>query len=240
MKKLATICCSVLVALVTANAQAVSLGALFNGESMQVEDKLFSDWELILAVDSTYGTAIDVNQIEVTGLGGDIMNPGLHYEANGQLAVDVPSEEPLGDELLLWFGFAVTVTDPNYLVKDVSMDLGEVLMDSTGGLAWIEEFVFNDDFDMVADLNVFMDDVDQSGLGNIQLSDGADFGGTTTLWVETLIVVSGFGGDAVSLMSFDQHFSQMEAVPAPGTLALMALGLFSVALFSRRRRLATI
>ena len=69
-------------------ADAIPLVDLLDGQTLQVEDKLFSDWTLISAGGSHDEFDPDINLIEVLPLSDQPMNPGLRYVMNGAIAVD--------------------------------------------------------------------------------------------------------------------------------------------------------
>src|SRR5688572_27762279 len=61
-----------------------TLQELFDGGSISVDGKRFSNWELVgLGFDAAVGP--DLTRIAVFGLDDQPLNPGLQYRANGQL-----------------------------------------------------------------------------------------------------------------------------------------------------------
>jgi len=226
MKKLLTTL-SLVLAFSATSVQAIPLQTLFDGGSITVGDKSFENWNLMGITDPWYTPPIDLSLIEVTGLGADQMNPGLHFEANGQLSV-------IDDDFLdLWFGFDVIVLDPAMRVKDNSLEITSHNMGAGnfGGYILIEEEIFDAagapiDFKDVYVDNFWLDE---------KLFDSVEFDPMTMIHVEKNILVAGDDfDDIVELISFEQHFSQVE-VPEPTTLALLSLGLIGFGVVRSRK-----
>ena len=89
-----------------------TLEELFDGGSILVGDKLFTEWV------SDIDPAIDLSQVIVTPLDDDPLNPGLRYDWGDQLSGD-------GADLFTGgiFAFVVQTTSPNFLIKDNSLEL---------------------------------------------------------------------------------------------------------------------
>jgi len=132
MKQLTRYLSALLLALsMTGNAQAVSLGTLIDqNQSLQVEDKLFSDfwWDENISSSSLNNFNYDfvglLNSITITGLapiGPDPLNPGpgLNFSSD-QFSVTSNGEFEWID---LFFGFKVTVLDPQLFIKDNSLTM---------------------------------------------------------------------------------------------------------------------
>jgi hypothetical protein len=102
------------------NASAAILQDLFDGATLTVNDKLFSDWTLVFVdvVDIGGGTAAPAfSQIEVEPLADDPLNPGLMFNVNGQLRAQ-------GFDILLFqFGFRVSTLDGSARIKDNSLSI---------------------------------------------------------------------------------------------------------------------
>jgi len=228
MKKLLTTLSMLVVAFATTSAQAVPLSDLFAGQTMTVDDKLFSNWELFQVTDPEFSAPIDLSLIDVTGLDDDPLNPGLHFEANGQLTVSGL------DFLDLNFGFDVTVMDPGFRIKDNSLEITEFAMGdlNLGGLILIEETIFDAAGNEIGFKEAFVDNF----LFEEQLFDSAEFADMVTISVEKNILIAGDDfDDVVELISFEQHFSQ-KAVPEPSTWLLMGVGLAAIGVVRRRKR----
>jgi hypothetical protein len=228
MKKLLTTLSMLVVAFATISAQAVPLSDLFAGQTMTVDDKLFSNWELFQVTDPEFSAPIDLSLIDVTGLDDDPLNPGLHFEANGQLTVSGL------DFLDLNFGFDVTVMDPGFRIKDNSLEITEFAMGdlNLGGLILIEETIFDAAGNEIGFKEAFVDNL----LLDEQLFDSAEFVESMTISVEKNILIAGDDfDDVVELISFEQRFSQ-KAVPEPSTWLLMGVGLAAIGVVRRRKR----
>jgi hypothetical protein len=178
--------------------------------------------------DPEFSAPIDLSLIDVTGLDDDPLNPGLHFEANGQLTVSGL------DFLDLNFGFDVTVMDPGFRIKDNSLEITEFAMGdlNLGGLILIEETIFDAAGNEIGFKEAFVDNL----LLDEQLFDSAEFVESMTISVEKNILIAGDDfDDVVELISFEQRFSQ-KAVPEPSTWLLMGVGLAAIGVVRRRKR----
>lgn len=216
----------------TANtSQAVPLQSLFDGDSMTVNDKTFHSWNLDL-LDAP--TSPDFWLIDVVGLSGDPLNPGISFEGNEQLFVS----GEFGFNLI----FSFTVTSSGGLIKDNSLEIVDYSFDGNGGWIDILEFVSDLSANELAVKNVYAD----NGFGDFYLFDSQNFAPQQSIVVENDILLFGDSvGDVVNLKTFEQHFSQeassQEAIPEPGTLLLLSTGLAGLAGYgirSRRKRKA--
>ncbi len=222
MKNYLTSLISILVLLVVApGVQAVSLESLFTGDTLTVGDKLFDDWTLLGQTNPTSGS-INLAQIDVTGINSDPLNPGLMFTTNGQLSVSG------ADFLDLNFGFSVTILDPRFKIKDFSLEITN--FDADDGLILIEEEIFDNNGNSIS----FKDAIIDNLLNDTKLFDSDEFSPLDKIFVEKNILVAGdTDADFVSLVSFEQHFSQT-SVPEPETIYLLALGIIGFS-FTRKQ-----
>ncbi|MEA5535752.1 PEP-CTERM sorting domain-containing protein [Crocosphaera sp. XPORK-15E] len=205
------------------------LSDLVNGGSIQVGDKLFSEWTLL----GLTPTNVDAGNIIIEGIDPftDEPGPGLKYTfANNELSLTGPGTEQI------FFGYKVDVLDPNKFIKDNSLGF---LATATGSnsSAEVHEFVFEDAARSIAALGthnlpgltnekdvLFVVDNDQ--VTEDSPTDFIDFTDNyKTLYItkEFSVDVSGAAGTA-SITEVTQNFSQT-SVPEPSTvLGLVALG----------------
>lgn len=227
MKKiLASLCCFFLLLGTALTVNATSLQTLFDGDDITVGDKLFFNWTLINLVSTDPSLDPDFDLIEVTGLNDQPLNPGLHFDVNGQLvATDLNFVD-------LTFGFSVATLSGKPLIKDNSLEITEHLFDpfNFGGLITIVENIFDPAGATLGEKWVYADYL----FGEFQLFDSADFNTQSLIHVEKNIFVGGdFDFDYVSLDSFEQRFSQ---VPEPTTMLLFGTGIVGVVGAARRKK----
>lgn len=201
------------------NCPAETLRELLDGGSLTVLDKRFSDWSLIFQ-DGT--VTPDLSQIQVVGLAGDPLNPGLLFQGNGQLVVS-----DFGF-LTLEFQYTISTTTGAATIKDNSLDLDAYELSGEGGNLLITE-------DLVGqggvDLGNKLVEVDSEG--TTVVSDMLNFSPQSEIVVKTGLTLEGDApGDLVRIVEFSQRFSQ---IPEPMSLATFA-GLASIGLLAARRR----
>lgn len=215
---------ALLLLVATPSAQAAAMLDLFDGATITVGDKLFDDWTLFGQTDPFFGSPIDLSEIKVTGINDDPLNPGILFTANNQLTVTGI------DFLDLNFGFSVTVLNPQFKIKDNSLEIAEFSIIGDGGLILIEEEIFDENGNSISFKDAFVDNL----FLDEKLFDSAEFGPLDKIFVEKNILIAGdFDGDIIEFISFEQHFSQT-SVPEPSTLLLLSLGMVGVG-FARRR-----
>ncbi len=211
----------------TARAQepTVKLSDLVSGQSLQVGDKLFTNWDFHSV--SHPISAEDITVVPITDIQG---NYGFRLQSN----FFAPSGA-FSDALLT---YRVTVLDPTKLISDIHLLFNGVAV-GTGALAVVIEqgtapggFVrqaFVHTPNKLSDV-VFFEDVPQSFL---HVS-------------KDIFLYGGIGDQGFALITeIDQTFSQIdrggpgggeEAVPEPSTLALFGLGAGTIGLLAWNRK----
>ncbi len=218
-------------ALVPATAHAtfatfLTLQDLFLGQTITVDDKLFSDFQ----PESDFGSkVVDPSFIDVTGLVDDPntprFDPGLKFTAlddglGGALTVD------LSDFIDFSFTFKVTVLDPDFHIVDASLALTDFVGDPIDdGVIEISDFVTDPNFALFVTSDPFFG----------ELTDSIEFAKLSMVIQEIDIFVESFGG-VVGINMFEVRKSQTPEVPEPSTLSLFGVGLAGLALLRRRQR----
>ncbi len=223
-----------LLSLAPSAARAAVLSDLFQGGSMTVDDKVFRNWTLLdLKVQN--GGVADVSQIDVAGLAGDPLNPGLQFNAPlGTLGTPFGHIGP--SSVLLRFGFTVETINGDPLIKDNSLWLTDFLFDSgPNAIIRIGETITDANGLSLGTKSVFAVPSDTPGSGNPNHFDSANFAPQSFIYVEKTINIDGPGdNDGAFLLQFEQRFSQ---VPEPATLVLWSMsGAAAIAVTWWRKR----
>ena len=214
--------------LAPATAHAVLLGDLFNGGSIIIEDKLFSDFQIEFDLGSV---AVDPFSIDVTGLADDpgtsLLDPGLAFTAlNDALTVDN------GDFIDFSFNFKATVLTPHLDIAGASLALTDFVLDpASDGLIQIDDFVFDP---TPAGLGTAMVQADAQFFDPGDLTDLIEFKKENMVFQEiTIFVDSGFVGAPTGIIVFEARKVQ---IAEPATLGVFGVGLAGLALWRRRQR----
>ncbi|RDE49395.1 MAG: PEP-CTERM sorting domain-containing protein [Candidatus Accumulibacter meliphilus] len=236
IKKLSATLGGLFLMLATTGAQAISLDALFAAGTIQVNDKLFSDWQLKELVHSSDAPRIDLTQIEVTGISGNPLNPGLDFAIDGG-GLQAGGQAGDFDVAILRFEFKVTVLDPRMRIKDSELSISGGWVASPDTLLGIEETVCSSANcepavpDEIAWQRVWVDTL----LNEFKEQDVRNFAPQQEIWVDQFVYVASWDGGPAAITKFQKFFSQeVVSVPEPGSLAMVALGLIGVG-FGRRR-----
>ena len=232
--------CLVLLLSTLGTAQAIPLSNLFNGASLTIGDKLFDQWTPVFQ-GSSDGRTINTSNIDVTTLGPVGPNPldpgrGLRFTVlNNELTV---TGDGIFAYLDLKFGFRVSALDPGFKIKDNFLvsgsslsrladgnnDLGTYILETIGTAAGLADLGIKD-----VEASVLNDVV------NFDLTDAATFSPQRDIWVtKNILVWSQDIGDTAALNVFEQRFSQTQAVPEPGMLALLGVAGLAGCLTRRR------
>lgn len=195
--------------------------------SIQVGDKLFSDWSYELFLDDSQ--TFDLDLIEVVALDADPLNPGIRFQ-------NVYSEEPaffvndlLGSEVLdVEFTFKVSVVPGSpYLIDGVSSAVDGSIEDGLGIV------LVGDDISEAGGAWAPWLEWDPSK-NTIKLSDSVEFAPVSEIWVTKDINLTSLGGE-VEVNWVDQYFHQTP-VPEPTTMLLMGVGLLGICGVTRKKR----
>ena len=227
--RVSLIAAGILFALMPIRAEAVSLAALFQGQTITADDKLFSNWTLLNQ--ETNNGIVDPTKIDVTPLVDDPLNPGLKYTGEVD-ALGTFFGHPGGAFARLRFSFVVETTDGRPLIKDNSLLVNGWIFDSTPApTISISETVPNGGRLTLGSKSVIATPNDTPNSGNPNHFDSADFAPQATIDVETFIEILGPNtNDGARLTMFEQRFSQ---IPEPSSLMLAGI---VVALFGLARR----
>jgi hypothetical protein len=212
-----------------AEAQAVALSALFQGQTITADDKLFSNFTLVSST-SVNGGFADPARIDVTPLIDDPLDPGINFTAQFD-ALGTPSGHDGSSSIQFTFSFDVSTTNQLPLIKDNSLTISQWSFDS-GPTASIQ--VSEQVFDAAgASLGTKLASVTPL---TQNLTDEINFSPQPTVHVIKQINILGPStNDMARLITFEQRFSQ---VPEPTSLALLGCTLWTGCLWRGVRRRA--
>ncbi len=208
-----------------ADHQVFTLRELLAGISVQVCDKIFSNFRDYGSSAAGGASPADPANIRATFLHEDCLNPGIRWSSSSPPFEWQISSSQSQDT---FWRYDVTA-GPGFLIKDNDLLLGVSFVSEGAGIS-ISETAHDLDGNRVADKSV----VAIFGEGD-KLSDHRDFPGEQALTILTdIFLVSGANGSA-TLLDFTQHFSQ-QVVPEPGSLTLLVLGTAGLIGYRWRRR----
>jgi hypothetical protein len=191
-----------------------TLQELVGGATIQVDDWLFSSWQ----IEIDPGT-VNYGLVDVAGQSG--ADPGLLFIGNGELVAAG------GDFLDLRFGYVVTVTDEP--IRGNALEITSSTVIGTGRIL-LEEAVFSLPF---REIGVKTTEVDPA-YGTADLLDEIEFAEQQSLFIEKEIFIEGSDANAFAeLEQFEQRY-----VPEPTRLSLLLTGVAFLMAAPRRRRLA--
>ena len=222
--------CALVLGLTAAATQAIPLADLYTGGEIVVGDKRFYDWVFEGDAPLQNQPPVEAANVQVTAVGTGVAGDwfGLAFDFGNELTT--PFDDTDDSETGYWFSYAVEVLDPGKRIVGTSLEL-------TGFTAPAVNFGFLEVTGHVDGLDLIFPDTEvYAEFGDEVLSNMAAIGPTSALTMDTIAIISAWAlDDPMQISTFEQRFEQQNVqVPVPGTLALLALGLFSLA--SRRRQ----
>jgi hypothetical protein len=222
-----------------ADAAACQLSELIAGGTMLIDDLLFHNFAN-LTVNAVGGAAFDATQFTIVSH-DTFGNLGPADEVGWAAREVNDAFQILGDQLLT-FGFEYDVTTQGALITDNTLIITSDTISGNQGFIEVTEgasaATVAGALTQIADKFVF----DDSRTGTRQESDHVDYAmGFNTVHIETEVVLNGGTGNLLigaQFFGMAQTFSQAaDAVPAPGSTLLFALGLAGFGFGLLRRRL---
>jgi hypothetical protein len=187
-------------------ASGTTLEQLFEGSSVDVGNSQFSDWQLV-SLDSTTILKPDLSQIEVEPLANDFSNPGMQFDANGQLSI-------VGiNSIDLEFRFRVHVLAGGNDLTNDALALSGIRFGSSGGLAIITDEASDRSGNNLGPTLVVKDE----GSNFTQSHGTSAFAPQSDVFVVTSVSIHGQStADEINLASFTQGFAQTGPAILPG------------------------
>lgn len=198
-----------------------TLEELDSGATIQVGDKLFTDWDIF------FNQTVDLSNIEVSGIFQDTNAPGVKFTATNNALT------AFGGNIDLTFDFQVTSLGEPIIDNELSLDQFSRSFDPVGGRAIIEIFENVGTSQGSSDLASKSVEYDEFGLTPPGLVrdkrfDRAVFSPQQSIWVrKDLNIISGGINGSTELNMFSQRFSQKAPEPTTilGLLTISSLGL---------------
>lgn len=220
-----------------AGESSCTLQELVDGGTIQVGDKLFSEWDVIDAFRSFpfFPIPLDLNNIEVIGRFQDTNAPGLEF-----VSLEDELTIPPGENLTLSFDFLVTSLGEPIIDNELELLDFEAQGDITGtppsSITIQEDVGTTKGGDDLAQKSVFatvFGGVDPPP-PEIKTFERAIFPPQQSVWVRKNISLSAGPEGGASLNRFTQRFSQK--VPEPtSSISFLALGILGVASTLKRK-----
>jgi hypothetical protein len=211
-------------------ARAATLAELFAGGSITADDKRFANWTLVTNA-TLNGGVVNLNQINVTPLADDPLNPGIQFTAPlGALGTPFGHVGP--SRATLTFSFTVETTNQLPLIRDNSLLIDDFIFDAGPAASIsIAETIFNLTGGALGE-KLAVAHVGEVPGANPNHQDVAVFlAPQSSIRVVKAIDIDGPGtNDGAFLMGFEQRFSQ---VPEPGFVVLAGVALLCT--MARRR-----
>ncbi len=203
---------AVMIVMVTrVDANAITFESLRNNGSLTLVDKELTDW----VVDLIDTASIDYSQIEITPITDDPLNPGFRYDFNDELTL-----LPTQDSQKIWFqpAFILTVTDPNFQVKDLSVEILDFAFTEGATSSVISVFSLIMEYPSLTEITQIQirppGSDDANGNATIAMKEQVNFEPISRILVAQEFVIDTEPNVGASLRSVEFRFSQTP-VPEP-------------------------
>jgi hypothetical protein len=200
----------------------VQLSTLLDGGTLQIGDKLFSNFTYSHTGDMPDATGVNV----ITGT-DSLGNFGLRFQGGFHDNAGGNSSDAL-------IGYKVTVTDPSFVITDAHLTSNQSVQGPLASLTISENFAGTTNQLFTGTFN----NADGNPVGTPKFTDVTFFDvGHSSLTV-TKDILAQAGSDGIATLSqVDQTFSQNH-IPEPSSVVLLACGSVILGLVARRRKFA--